>query len=454
MRRFKALSTVAATALVLAACGGDDDEPETAAPEDTEEPADEGDGEDEEMMTVATDSGVTEEACPEAVNADNGCIYLGTLTDLTGPFAGFGIPLTAAQEAFWARVNDMGGITAEGYDQAYDVDVATYNESSGYDATEHARLYEEMEPNILALAQTLGTPTTQAILSSLQSNNVLAVPAGYTSLFNFEDVILEATANYCVENMNSVDYAVETYGVGSVMSVYYEGDYGGDAAAGVQNAAEANGLDFTAVPTAPGVENQAEAIGAIVQGQPDLVTITTGPAETAAIVGGAAAQGFEGRFIGTNPTWNPALLDTEAAPALQGLYEVGGTFPEWDADTPGHNAMREALGEPDDVNDGYTIGWIWQYALKAALEAALGNGDLTRAGLVEAANSLETVDYEGMLPEGAGNYAGGPEAQILVSQVNAVDPESTTGISTVQEFFTGPTAEAWEPEVCFENLEE
>jgi ABC-type branched-subunit amino acid transport system substrate-binding protein len=451
MRRFKALSAIAAVSLVLAACG-DDDEPETT-PDETEEPAGEDETEaPEEPMTVATDVGVTEEACTDAVNPDNGCIYLGTLTDLTGPFAGFGIPLTASQAAFWARVNEMGGITAEGFDQAYDVDVTTYNQSSGYDATEHARLYEEMEPNVLGLAQTLGTPTTQAILDSLKANNVLSVPAGYTSLFNFEDVVLESTANYCVETMNSVDYAVDAYGVESVMSVYYEGDYGGDAAAGAQNAAEFNELEHTLVPTTPGVENQAEAIGAIVQASPDLVTLTVGPAETAAIVGQAAAAGFTGRFIGTNPTWNPALLGTEAAPALQGLYEVGGTFYEWDADTPGHNAMHEALGTPDDVNDGYTIGWIWQYPLKAGLEAALANGDLTREGLVTAANSLETVDYEGMIPPEAGNYAGGPDAQIRQSRVNAVDPESTTGISVVQDFFTGPTAEAWAPAVCYEGL--
>jgi ABC-type branched-subunit amino acid transport system substrate-binding protein len=450
MRTLKSLSAVAALALVLGACGGDDEpsDDDAAAGDATEDPGDDG----EEDMTVATDFGVTEEPCPAGVNPDNGCIYLGTLTDLTGPFQGFGVPLTAAQDAFWERVNDMGGITAEGFDQAYDVDVATYNQSSGYDPTEHGRLYEEMKPNILALAQTLGTPTTQAILPDMQNSDLLGVPAGYTSLFNFEDVILEASANYCVETMNSVDYAVDTYDVASVMSVYYEGDYGGDAAGGAQIAAEARGLEFTPVPTVPGQDNQAEAIGQIVAQSPDLVIITTGPAEAATIVGGAAQNGFEGRFIGTGPTWNPGLLASDAAPALVGLFEVGGTFPEWDADTPGHQAMRDALGEPEDVNDGYTIGWIWQYALKAGLEAALANGDLTRAGLVSAANALETVDYEGMLPEGAGNYAGGPDAQIRLSQVNAVDPEATTGITTVQDFFTGPTAEAWAPSVCYEEL--
>ena len=49
--------------------------------------------------------GVSSEACPEAVNADNGCIYLGSISDLTaGPFAPLGVPITDAQKAFWQTV--------------------------------------------------------------------------------------------------------------------------------------------------------------------------------------------------------------------------------------------------------------------------------------------------------------------------------------------------------------
>lgn len=414
---------------------------------------DDGGGSDEDGNGgVTTDAGVTEEACPAAVNPDNGCIYLGVLTDLTGPFAGFGAPLTTAQEAFWQRVNEAGGIQADGVDQAYDVDVSTYQEDTGYDATEHARLYEQMKPNILALAQTLGTPTTQAILPDLEASSIVAAPAGYTSLFNFEDVILESSANYCIETMNSVDYAVETYDISSVMSVYFEGDYGGDAAGGAQIAAEAHGLDFEAVPTPPGAEQQAEAVGRILASQPDLVIVTTGPTEAAAIVGGAASQGFTGRFIGTNPTYNPALLQSPAAEAIIGLYQAGGAFPNWSSDTPAHEAMREAIGTPDDLSDGYTAGWMWQYPLKAGLEAALAAGDLTRAGLMSAATSLTTVDYEGMLPPEAGNYAGGPEAQVRATLISNPDPEAPTGLTVERDYFVGPTAEAWEPTVCYEEL--
>ena len=89
-------------------------------------------------------------------------------------------------------------------------------------------------------------------------------------------------------------------------------------------------------------------------------------------------------------------------------------------DTPGHEAMREAVGDVEQPNDGYTAGWVWSYPLKAALEAAAEAGDLTRAGVAEAAGALETVDYEGMLPEEAGKFGGDPSEtvfrQIVVAQ--------------------------------------
>jgi ABC-type branched-subunit amino acid transport system substrate-binding protein len=414
-------------------------------------PADNGDDPGDDGLTW--DVGVTEEPCPDTVNEDNGCIYLGILTDLTGPFAGFGGPLVSAQEAFWQRVNEAGGITAPDAEMAFDVDVTSYRRDTGYDTTLHSQAYEEIKPNVLALAQTLGTPTTLAILDDLKASDVVAVPAGYTSLFNFEDIVLESMSNYCVDAMNAIDYAVETYEPATVMAVHYPGDYGGDAAAGVMIAAEAHGLEFIDVQTGTGGgDAQAEAIGQILTEQPDLVMLTVGPTETATIVGGAAANGFTGRFIGSGPTWNPALLGSPAGDALVALYQVASPLDNYETDTPGHQAMRDALGGiPENVNDGYTSGWIWQYPMKAALEAAAASGDLTRAGLRAAAGQLTSVDYEGMIP-GGGNYAGGPDAQLRQTNIAAPDRDTQIGVSTVREWFTGPTAEAWTPEVCYERL--
>jgi ABC-type branched-subunit amino acid transport system substrate-binding protein len=397
---------------------------------------------------VKTDVGVTAEPCPEAVNKEKGCIYLGVISDLTeGPFRALAVPITDAQKAFWKRVNDAGGIGD------YEVDVTKYIRDNKYNPQTHNQVYQEIKGSVLALAQTLGSPTTAAILPDMKTSNVVAAPAAWTSAYAFEDVILESGANYCIESMNALDYAKEKYQAASVMAVHLAGDYGDDAAAGAKLGAEALGMTFTDVKTDTGTDKQAGAVQAIVTTKPDVVILTTGPADAAAVVGTAAARGFKGRFIGTSPTWNPALLQSPAGPALTALYEQSGPWAPWGTDSPGHKAMRDAL-PGKTPSDGYTSGWIWSYPLKAALEKAVQDGDLTRAGLVKAVKTLTSVDYEGMLPSGAGNYAGDPnEAVVRSNIISKVDPAAPTGVSVVKETFEGPTAKAYTlDKPCFEKL--
>jgi ABC-type branched-subunit amino acid transport system substrate-binding protein len=398
---------------------------------------------------IATDVGVTEEPCPEAVNEDNGCIYLGTLSDLSvGPFAAAGPLIVEGQQAFWNRVNEDGGIGG------YDIDVTEYVRDNQYNPQVTNQVYQEIKGDILALAQTLGSPPTAAIVEDLDAENIVAAPAGWTSLYLFQDVIVESGATYCAEAMNGVDYAVENNDVQSVMAVHYAGDFGADAAAGAKVAAEANGIEFTSLETTAGPDNQAAAVAAIREQNPDLVIISTGPTDTATIVGQAAAGGFQGRFMGSSPTWNPAILQSPAAPAFQAAFQHLGPWGPWDADTPGHEAAREALGDVQP-NEFYTSGWFWSYPLKAALEAAAENGDLTREGLREAAENLESVDFEGVLPEGSSNYAGGAnEAASRATFISSIDPEASTGLSLVEEAYTGPTAEGYDfTGPCYEEVD-
>ncbi|WP_245565465.1 ABC transporter substrate-binding protein [Nocardioides insulae] len=391
--------------------------------------------------------GVSDEPCPTPVNDGNGCIYLGSISDLTqGPFAALGVPIVDAQKAFWQRVNDDGGIGG------YDIDVSTYVKDNLYNPQTHQQVYGEISGDVLALAQTLGSPTTLAILPDMESDEMIGAPASWTSLWAFEDVILESGANYCVEGMNSVDYAVENMDVGSVMAVGFPGDYGGDGAAGAEIASDGHGLEFSSVETEPGQENQGGAISSIVREKPDLVLLGVGPTETAVIVGQAASQGYQGRFIGLSPTWNPALLETPSAPALEAMYMQSGPWGPWPTETDGHAAMREAVGQVDQPNDGYTAGWVWSYPLKAALEEWLeGDYDKTRAGLLEAVQALETVDYEGVLPEDAGNFA---DDQPVFTQtlLSSVDPKAPTGVVVEEDFFEGETAAGYDfTGACFEG---
>lgn len=418
----RASVVIAATALVLSGCRGGSDE------------------------DSGSSAGITDEACPKAVNKDNGCISLGVISDLTkGPFAPLAVPITDAQKAFWHKVNENGGVAG------YDIDITSNIGDAEYNPEIHNRKYQEMRKDILALGQTLGSSQTLAILDDMKSDNVIGVPASWNSAWEFEDQILESGANYCFEAMNGVDWAVANRGIKrKVVAVGYPGDYGGDAAAGVEAAAKANDLEFEKIETPAGQDNQAGAVAAILKQKPDLVFVTTGPAEMATIVGGTASQGFTGTFVGSSPTWNPALLESPAAPALEKLYFQAGPWGPFGTDTPGHDAMRTALGDVKP-NDGYTAGWVWSYPLLAALEKAGEDGDITRENLVKAAKELDEVDYEGMLPAEAGATKGDPsEVAFRSSVISKVDKDAPTGVSIEQELTTGPTAEAYDfSKPCF-----
>jgi ABC-type branched-subunit amino acid transport system substrate-binding protein len=432
MRRLGAITVTSLLVVAgsLTACRGGDDE------------SGGGSGE------TKTEVGVTKEACPNAIDKSKGCIYLGLISDLTvGPFRALAVPITDAQKKFWERVNKAGGVGD------YEIDVETYVRDNKYNPETHNQVYQEIKGKVLALAQTLGSPTTAAIINDMRTNNVVGVPASWTSAWAFEDTIIESGASYCFESMNAVDYAIEAFKPKTVMAVHLPGDYGDDGAAGAKLASEANGLTFINVKTDPGQDKQAGAIGQIVAQKPDLVILTTAPAETAVIVGQAAQRGYTGKFIGTSPSWNPGLLQSAAAPALKALYLQSAPWQPYMSDTAGHKAMREALGGVTP-NEGYTSGWVWSYPMKAALEKAAKDGDLTRAGLLKAAKSLGSVDYEGMLPAGAGNYSGGPESHFRQSIIaNPAAGNGTTEVPIERQFFVGSTAGKYNLDrPCFQKL--
>lgn len=473
MRRtaVRVLALFTTFALLAAACGDDDaadttttEAPTTEAPT-TEAPTTEAPTTEapttEPPAGVLTDIGVTEEPCPDG-NPDRGCIYLGILTDETGPFAAASPALVGAHKAFWAVTNAGNGIGG-----AYDVAVPDdLKRDTGYVPDAHVASYAEIADDVAALAETLGTAQTIAALPDYARDNTIGSPASWWSGWGFESVdqglILEYGTNYCFEAMNAVDWAVGAVpaagrpDITTIGIIQHPTDYGFDYGAGVKIGAEANGIEVAwelpIVPVAAGGDPaQVEAVTQVVTNPVDVVFMAVAPAETAAIVGGALQQGATNLYVGAAPTWNVALLATAAAPAFQaGVYFQSAFVGGWDTDSVGHEKMRAAItASGADPNDFFVTGWVSQYPIKAALEAALANGDLTKAGIATAARELADVDYEGMIP--TRSHMGDPNDVFpRESLVGAYSDEATTGIATVQDFFMGPTAAAYDfTEPCF-----
>jgi ABC-type branched-subunit amino acid transport system substrate-binding protein len=437
-------ASFAALALMAAACGGDGDETasptDTGAPTGTESPTETTTtpGGEMSMDDIAMDIGVTAEPCPEAVNDGNGCIYLGIISDFSGPFQTFGGPITEGQQAFWQYVNEQGGVGG-----MFDVALPDNLVKDGqYNPQTTAEVYAEIEPQIAALAQTLGTPQTQAIIPSLDADNVIAATLTWWSGWEFEDRIIESGSNYCIDAMNGIDWMLEQGDeVGTVIHVGFPGDYGGDSLAGVKAAAEANDIEVVAeIAQTPVVAggNVTEAVTAIVGQNPDVVFLSVGPQEAGQIIGGAAQNGYQGKFLGSHPVFLPDLMASAAGPAIAAMLTVVAPHESWDGDTPGHEALRSTYtGTP--ANDGVTFGWVAEYPILAALEEALASGDLTRAGIAQAATEM-TVDYMGMLPET--NYGGDSNETVTrVTTIGQPSDEATLKLATIETNYTGPTAE-------------
>ncbi|NNK90964.1 MAG: ABC transporter substrate-binding protein [Acidimicrobiia bacterium] len=458
-RLWRVVALVAVFALLAAACSNDegtDDTTTTTAATTTTQAATtttQASTTTAAGMEVATDVGVTDEPCPGG-NPDHGCIYLGVLTDESGPFAAAAPALFGAQQAFWAAVNAQGGVGG------YDVVVPdSLKKDTSYLPDVMVQSYNEIAGDVLAIAQSLGTPQTLAAVPDYDRDNTVAAPMSWYSGWNFNGkdrgLVIEFGTNYCFEGMNAVDWSMGALpAVGrpaptTVGIAAFPNDYGLDYAAGVKAAAEANGLtvawELTVIPiSAGGDPTQVEVVSAIVSNPVDVTYLVTGPNETAAIVGGAASQGYQNLFIGAAPSWNVGILASPAAPAFQaGLYYQSSYVGGWDYESVGHATMRATLDAAGVTpNDFFISGWVSQYGLKAAIEAAIANGDLTKAGLAAAAKTLTTVGYDGMMAERS--FAGSAQDNApRASVIGQVDVNASTGISVLQDFFVGPTATGW-----------
>ncbi|MFF2085931.1 ABC transporter substrate-binding protein [Nocardia sp. NPDC058176] len=383
--------------------------------------------------------GVTSAPCPGSANKDRGCIYLGVLSDLGGgPFAPLGTSMNEGQLAFWNQVNESGGIGG------YDIDITTYSRNTSFDPRVHRTAYHEIEPHVLALAQSLGTGQSIALLNQMDADDMVSVAATQWSGWNYRsadrNLVLSAGYSYCTEAVMGLDWFAENhYAPRNIAVVAYRGNWGGDYASGALKWALANGATIAdRIDTGPNGEvgNQDGPVEEILAAAPDLVMLATGPAETAEIVGKLVRSGFTGRFLGSLPTWNAALLQTPAASALTALYNYTTPVDSWAGDSVGAQHARAAVdGEP--ANFGYSLGWAISYPLKALLIAAAEDKALTRPGLRRTVMNLKP-DGEGMVvvhPTGAER----PDLSAEWSVVFEPDSQAPMGARAISTGYQGTT---------------
>ncbi len=464
-RRFTWLIALVAFALVATACGGDDDAGTTttaAAGGETTTTAAAGG----ETTTTAAAGGETtttaaaggEVMADVGVDVANKVIKLGYLADLTGAFAPLVVDITDAQQIYWDEVNAGGGI-ADGWT------VELVIEDTNYNVEQHQEKYAKLREEVLALGQSTGSPTNVATLPQYVEDDMLFIPLSWYSGWAIPEfdqgLALEQNTNYCIEAMDLVGYMHDEQGAQSVALVTFPGDYGQDAAAGVKAAVDFYGMDLVydgEAAVIPG-QDQTPVITEIVNSGADFVFATTNPSTFAEILGGAFQSGYQGLWTGSVPTYDFRLLDTPVGPILDQVYFQSNYGATWGTDVPGMAGLQASIIAADPQrrpSDAFIIGWTESIAIRAVLEAAIASGDLTRAGVKAAANSVADIDFQGLAPNQS--YAGAPnefvQRQIAIykpsleaytaagaaEQTVSQDGGGTTGSVLVKDYFVSDAA--------------
>ena len=465
MKKLRIFVLVLALALIAAACSSDSDDTTTTVAasggEETTTTTAAASGGEETTTTAATETteAPTEIKTDFGVDLEAGTITVGQTADLTGAFAPLVNPILAGQQMYWAWVNANGGIGG--------LEVLMETRDTAYQVEQHIAAYDEIRDQVVAISHTTGSPQTLAIADALEEDSMIAVPAtwysGWTDT-NIAPTVLHTGAPYCLEAMSGLDWmasveAEEGNDAPTLALASIPGDFGLDSMAGALLWAEANGVEVVydgSGTIVPGQDLKPVA-DAIVASGADLVYVTTTPSTFSEVYGGALTQGFEAKWSGAGPTYNPAFLVSPIADAIQRDWYGTYYMQPWGGDSAGMALtmqLVEASGADIPANDYVGLGVVEAMLVHAALQKAYENGDMTRAGVLAAVKSLDNVDFMGMAPPE--NYTGSTSDQVqrllTTWRPSVANLEAGgSGSEIVATDFVGPTAEGFDfQEACFQ----
>ena len=401
MKLKKILAMLFALSLVAAACGdGDGDDIDAGATTTTAAAADDDDGGDDPTTTeamedpaeIATDFGVTEDA-----------IRLGINADLSGPFASLVAEIVEAQTVYWEVVNENGGIGGRAVelvilDSGYATDKGIEN---------YQQLAQEADDGVLMISENTGSPITAAIAEDATDDDMLVIPLSWASLWPANPNILGKQSTYCAESINGVAWLkdkVEAEGGEAKLAILTRpGEYGEDGAVGAAIAAAELGIEVVYDGTGQVAgDDRTAVVSQLVGSGATIVWTTLTGGETLDVFGSAVSQGFEALWSGNSPSFDFKVHLGSDFAAEFGQYWWHSTYQvAWNAnEEPG---MIEMVSEmtarrPNaTISDVFAFGWIEGILVQQILEQAVANGDMTRAGVVQAASEIE-VDFRGLAP--------------------------------------------------------
>ncbi|MCT9818913.1 ABC transporter substrate-binding protein [Microbacterium sp. W1N] len=383
----------------------------------------------------------TDDATATGVTDDT--VTIGAHTPLTGPAAAGYSSISAAASAYFAYLNEQGGVHGRSIEYIVKDD--------GYNPATTQTVVRELvqEDEVFAIVNGLGTPTHTAVLDYLNQNKVpdLFVASGSTTWNQPETYpyTFGFNADYVVEGAALAAYADEAFAGAKVCLLGQDDDFGDEMIEGAELALGADGLTHVERYAVSNQDVTAQ-IGALKAAGCEINILGTINGFTALAVGTAAQLGWFPKWFSSSsgadyPTLVGYLGEDVGPKLLQGF--VGANYlPAAGGDSEWVATFREINdeynnGAPFDGNTvyGMSVAYLFAEALEAAGEnptreallEAISAGELAGNGILPLAFGADShAAYRGVgitaVDQGVQDYVGATFA-VDGDEVTAVEPE-------------------------------
>lgn len=424
------------SAMAMAACSGNGaDETDTTSPTETaatdtqtDDPSPDGTTTGEPATSVATGTGVTDDT-----------ITLGMLPDLTGVFGGQGRTLVAADEMYWNNVNDEGGVCGR--------QVEVVVRDHGYDPQRAVAAYQELQPDILALHQVLGSPVQAALLPLTTEDEVAMGQVGWSSEFTGNPYAVITGTSYDIQMLIGLQYLVNEGLIAegdTIGHVYFEGDFGGNSLRGSQFAADQLGLELMEARITPQVQDLTTQVTQFQNAGATAILLSAASPQLAGVVNAQRALSYNVPIMGQIPNFVPSLLDDPAVAEHLGEYYYMSTpiAPLGAEIAEVQEIADQFTQENPDVSADINVVFSFAHAMmfEQALRTACEQGDLTRAAFVETLTSLENVETGISTPV---TYVTGQPSGTEV-YIARTSPDVVGGLQIAEDGVTSPLVDQYE----------
>ena len=319
-------------------------------------------------------------------------VVVGSVSDLSGPFAAFGAPSIQSAQMHFTAVNASGGIHGR--------KIRFVVEDSSYQMPKALQGYNKLvnRDKVFAMLLSLGTPMNLAgfkLTTPKNIPNVFPMSSARQMLSEPTRLRFAGASFYYDELRQAAQYMAKNHGVSKLCAMYIPTDFGKEIKAGLVDEAGENAA-LTYVSETAHKPDEANFVGSLQKLQAagcQMIGLALTVRQTITVVGTAKKLGLTGiKFVGSSGAFHTAVAKVPGG-VTEGLYAAAG----W-SDLASRADRKEAAAfiaaykkaHGKFPGTGALLGYAGAVGFTMALEKA--GRDLTVDSFLKAMESLDYYD--------------------------------------------------------------